>query len=200
MCVIVGRRHGLWVPFFFFLWFFLVFGGVGTLCRLTRYNTTPFSDSLRDPVQDWIEAAKEKQREAEETVAREKELADLAAQEERMKEAQAKQLAQEEEFNRKALEAARKRDELRDERQRQREENLQARTKNREDTQKAAEEALEMMMKANEDEQRQRDEKETELQQKREAQRARIAAMMSRVKGSSRTSTPVRSTSPDEEL
>lgn len=152
----------------------------------------------REMPTDWLQAAKEKQKEAEEAASRERELADLAAQEERLKEAEAKQAAQEEEFNRRAMEAARKRDEMKLEQQRRREAEAAARAAAREEKLESARQQEEEFRRANEEEQRERDEKEEELQQQRLAQKARIAALMSRVKGSSRSSTPSKVSSHDE--
>lgn len=131
---------------------------------------------------DWIEAAKEKQREAEEAVAREKEAADLAAQERRLQEANAKAAAEEEEFHRKAMEAARLRDEKRQEAARLREEQAAARAAIREEKDRLALEQMNEYNKANDEEVRRREEADVKLLEQREAQKARIAAMMARVK------------------
>jgi len=142
--------------------------------------------------QDWIEAAKQKQADEEAAVEREKEAVDLAAQEIRLAEAAKKRELEEEEFNRKAEEAALKRDAEKQERIKKRQEQAAERLAKRAETEKKALIEINEYHQMNENELKRREEKDLKVQQQRSAQKARIAALMSKVKsGSTPASSPM---------
>eukprot|EP00040_Diaphanoeca_grandis_P012325 m.62524 g.62524 ORF g.62524 m.62524 type:complete len:385 (+) comp23168_c0_seq2:395-1549(+) len=164
---------------------------------------------LVDVPEDWVAAAKREQKEKEDAIAREKELADIKAQEIRLAEAEKKRVLQEEEFNKKAEEEARKRDLAREERKLLQEQKAAERAAKRVEQEAAALAMVDEYAKVQEEEHKEREAKARALNDSRMAQKARIAAMMNRVKtntssrnssgGSSGTSSPsVESSAPEE--
>lgn len=145
---------------------------------------------VRQVPTDWIEAAKQKQADEEAAIEREKEAADLAAQEIRLAEAAQRRELEEEEFNRKAEEAALKRDAEKQERIKKREELAAERAAKRAETEKKALIEINEYHQMNESELKRSEQKDLKVQQQRSAQKARIAALMSKVKSGSAGSTP----------
>lgn len=148
---------------------------------------------VRQVPTDWIEAAKQKQADEEAAIEREKEAADLAAQEIRLAEATQKRELEEDEFNKKAEEAALKRDFEKQERIKKRQEQAAERLAKRAETEKKALIEINEYHQMNENELKRREEKDLKVQQQRSAQKARIAALMSKVKSASAGSTPASS-------
>jgi len=132
--------------------------------------------------EDWVAAAKREQKAKEDAIERERELADIAAQELRMIAAEKKREEEEAAFNVKAAEEARKRDELREERRLAQELKAKERADKRIEQEAAALAMVDEYAKQQEEQLKVREAKAKALNDNRLAQKARIAAMMSRVK------------------
>eukprot|EP00038_Savillea_parva_P020253 m.30767 g.30767 ORF g.30767 m.30767 type:complete len:432 (+) comp4744_c0_seq1:187-1482(+) len=138
--------------------------------------------SVLDVPEDWVEAAKRRQAEAEEQKRIEKEAADLAEQERRFAEAEKRREEEERIFNEQAAAEAAKRDAAKAERKATRDAQAAARAAEREELHQRAAAEIAEYSKVVEKEKTDRDAKANELKAKREAQKARIAAMMQKVK------------------
>jgi len=158
--------------------------------------------SVLDVPEDWVEAAKRRQADEAEAKRREQEAADLIAQEIRMAEAEKKREEQEAKWLAEAEAEAAKRDAAKAERKATRTAQAAARAADRKALSLKAAEEIAEYTKVVEKEKEDRDAKATQLKMKRAAQKARIAAMMSKVKKRTPTSSAASSAahSPEESI
>lgn len=140
------------------------------------------TSSVLDVPEDWVEAAKREKAAQAERIAREQELADLQQQEKRLAEAEERRAAEEALFLEKAAEEAARRDAQKAERKAARDAQAAARAAEREEAHLKAAAEIAEYTKTVEKEKIYQQSKAAELTAKREAQKARVAAMMAKVK------------------
>jgi len=131
---------------------------------------------------DWMEKIKEQEKEKADAIVREKEAADIAAQEARLAAAQKKQDDDEAAFNVRAEAKAAEAAAAKEERSQRREQEMAEREQRREDAKRMAMAEIAEAEEANARSQAELEQRTKDLQEKRRAQKARIAMLMSKVK------------------